>query len=68
MSQMPRQDLSRLVYIEAGAVAENLLLEVVSLNLASTYTAGFNANKTEELLGLPTGEAPIGVLPVGRKA
>jgi nitroreductase len=55
------------VYIEAGAAAENLLLEVVSLDLASTYTAGFNANKTEELLGLPAGEVP-GVLPVGRKA
>ncbi len=33
MNQMPRQDLSRWVYIEAGAAAENLLLEVVSLNL-----------------------------------
>lgn len=67
-NQMPRQDLSRWVYIEAGAAAENLLLEVVSLDLASTYTAGFNANKTEELLRLPNGEIPIGVLPVGRKA
>jgi nitroreductase len=67
-NQMPMQDLSRWVYVEAGAAAENLLLEVVSLNLASTYTAGFNANKTEELLGLPSGEVPIGVLPVGRKA
>jgi SagB-type dehydrogenase family enzyme len=66
--QMPSQDLSRWVYVEAGAAAENLLLEVVSLDLASTYTAGFNANKTEELLGLPNGEVPIGVLPVGRKA
>lgn len=68
MNQMPRQDLSRWVYIEAGAAAENLLLQVVSLDLASTYTAGFNVNKTEELLGLPAGEVPIGVLPVGRKA
>ncbi len=65
---MPRPDLSRWVYIEAGAAAENLLLQVVSLDLASTYTAGFNANETKELLGLPNVEAPIGVLPVGRKA
>ena len=68
MNQMPRQDPSQWVYIDAGAAAENLLLEVVSLDLASTYTAGFSANKTEELLGLPSGEVPIGVLPVGRKA
>ena len=67
-NQMPRQGPSQWVYIDAGAAAENLLLEVVSLNLASTYTAGFNANKTEELLGLPMGEVPIGVLPVGRKS
>lgn len=67
-NQMPRQDMSRWVYIDAGAAAENLLLQVVSLDLASTYTAGFNANKTEELLGLTDGEVPIGVLPVGRKA
>ncbi len=68
MNTMPRQDLSRWVYVEAGAAAENLLLEVVSLNLAATYTAGFNASKMEELLELPESEVPIGVIPVGRKA
>jgi SagB-type dehydrogenase family enzyme len=64
----PEQDFSRWVYVEAGAAAENLLLEVVSMDLASTYTAGFDATRTEELLGLPKDEVPIGVLPVGRKA
>ncbi len=67
-NQMRGQDMSRWVYIEAGATAENLLLEVVSLDLACTYTVGFDENETEELLGLPNGEVPIGVLPVGRKA
>ncbi|HWQ19885.1 MAG TPA: SagB/ThcOx family dehydrogenase [Methanotrichaceae archaeon] len=67
-SQMPGRDLSPWVYIDAGAAAENLLLEVVSIDLAATYTAGFNANKTKELLGLAPGEETIGVLPVGRKA
>jgi SagB-type dehydrogenase family enzyme len=61
------QDLSRFVYIEAGTAAENLLLEVVSLGLGSTYTAGFDENKTKEYLGLSPGEEAIGVLPVGRK-
>ncbi len=65
---MPKPDLSRWVYVEAGAAAENLLLEVVSLDLAATYTAGFDAGKIEELLALPEGEVPIGVIPVGRKA
>jgi SagB-type dehydrogenase family enzyme len=62
------QDLSRFVYIEAGAAAENLLLQVVSLGLGSTYTAGFDENKTKEYLALSPGEEPIGVLPVGRKS
>jgi nitroreductase len=56
------------LYVDAGTAAENLLLKVVSLGLASTYTAGFDANRTEELLGLSEGEEPIGVLPIGRKA
>jgi nitroreductase len=64
----PGQDMSSFVYIEAGAAAENFLLEVVSLGLGSTYTAGFDTNKTKEVLGLSEGEEPIGVLPVGRKA
>jgi SagB-type dehydrogenase family enzyme len=67
-NKVPGQDLSRFVYIEAGTSAENLLLEVVSLGLGSTYTAGFDENKTKEYLGLSLGEEPIGVLPVGRNA
>ena len=66
--KVPGLDLNRFVYIEAGTSAENLLLEVVSLGLGSTYTAGFDENKTKEYLGLSLGEEPIGVLPVGRKA
>jgi SagB-type dehydrogenase family enzyme len=68
LNQMPGQDMSRWIYVEAGAASENLLLEVISLDLACTYTAGFDANKTEALLGLPQGEVPIGILPAGRKA
>jgi SagB-type dehydrogenase family enzyme len=68
MNTIPGRDSRRWVYVEAGAAAENLLLEVVSLGLVSTYTAGFDADKTQELLGLPEGEVTIGVLPVGRKA
>ncbi|MDD1752989.1 MAG: nitroreductase family protein [Methanotrichaceae archaeon] len=56
------------MFIEAGTAAENLLLEVVSLGLGSTYTAGSDENKTKEYLVLPQGEEPIGILPVVRKA
>jgi SagB-type dehydrogenase family enzyme len=67
INKIPGQDLSRFVYVEAGTASENLLLEVVSLGLGATYTAGFDENKTREYLGLKSGETPIGVLPVGHK-
>jgi SagB-type dehydrogenase family enzyme len=68
LERLMGQDADRFVYVEAGTAAENLLLEVVSLGLASTYAAGFEANRTQELLGLPHGEEIIGVMPVGRAA
>ncbi|VVB72762.1 Nitroreductase family protein [uncultured archaeon] len=68
INKVPGQDLSRFVYVETGTAAENLLLEVVSLGLGATYTAGFDENRTRECLGLARGEDPIAVLPVGRKA
>jgi SagB-type dehydrogenase family enzyme len=68
MNKIPGQDLSRFVYVEAGTASENLLLEVVSLGLGSTYTAGFDENKTREYLSLDFGETPIAILPVGHKA
>ena len=67
INKVPGEDLSRFVHVEAGTASENLLLEVVSLGLGATYTAGFDENKTREYLGLARGEDPIAVIPVGRK-
>lgn len=68
INKIPGEDLSRFVHVEAGTASENLLLEVVSLGLGATYTAGFDANMTREVLDLDPGETPIAVLPVGHKA
>jgi SagB-type dehydrogenase family enzyme len=68
INKIPGEDLSRFVHVEAGTASENLLLEVVSLGLGATYTAGFDANMTREFLALASGETPIAVLPVGHKA
>ena len=53
------------VYVEAGLAAENFLLEVAALGLASTYVGGFDTEGLHKFLGLPAGEEPIAVLPVG---
>lgn len=68
INKVPGEDLSRFVYVETGTASENLLLEVVSLGLGATYTAGFDENKTRECLDLASGEKPIAVLPVGHIA
>ena len=68
INKIPGEDLSRFVHVEAGTASENLLLEVVSLGLGATYTAGFDENKTREVLALSSNETPIAVLPVGHKA
>jgi nitroreductase len=54
--------------IELGMASQNLLLEVTSLGLGSTYIQGFNTTAAGEFLGLPKGTVPIGLMPVGRKA
>lgn len=56
------------VYIEAGLASENLLLEVVSLDLGSTYIGGFVPSKASNFLNLSKEETPIALLPVGHKA
>lgn len=68
INRIPGEDLSRFVHVEAGTASENLLLEVVSLGLGATYTAGFDANMTREVLAPSSDETPIAVLPVGHKA
>lgn len=55
------------VYIEAGLAAQNLLLEVVSLDIGSTYIAGFVPAKAADFLNLSPEETPISLLPVGQR-
>jgi SagB-type dehydrogenase family enzyme len=54
----------RYVHIEAGAVAENVYLQAVSLKLGTTYVGAFYDEGVKELLGAED-VAPLGVLPVG---
>jgi len=53
---------------EAGAVAENVLLEATALGLGSGTIGGFDPAKVSALFGLPEGNEPIIVLPVGKMA
>lgn len=57
---------TRYVYIEAGAAAQNILLQAVGEDLGAVLVAGFNDEATGEVLGLAAPLAPILHICVGQ--
>ena len=55
----------RYVHIEVGHVAENLLLEVAALGLASVPVGSFDDDAVSRVLDLPADHVPLYLLPVG---
>jgi SagB-type dehydrogenase family enzyme len=59
---------SSLFYLEAGHVAQNIVLQCVSLGMGGVTTmASYNADKLKTLLKLAEDEVPIYSIPVGKK-
>ena len=56
----------RYAHIEVGAVAENVYLEAESLSLGTTFVGAFSDEGVKRVLGL-SGEAPLGIMPVGTR-
>lgn len=54
-------------YMEAGHVAQNLLLEAVSLGLGGVPIGAFYRDKVSDLLQLSKGQDPIYIIPIGYK-
>jgi SagB-type dehydrogenase family enzyme len=52
--------------LEAGHVAQNVLLQATALKLVSVPMGGVDETKLGEALNLPTGLRPVYVLPLGR--
>lgn len=51
--------------LEAGHVGENILLEAVALGLGAVPCAKFDAGAVAAVLGLPAGQLPLEIIPVG---
>lgn len=58
----------RYVQLEAGHVAQNVLLEAVALGLGGVPIGAFSDEDVGRVLALPSGEVPLYLLPVGHPA
>lgn len=59
---------ARYVHIEAGHVAQNVLLQAAALGLGSVPVGAFDDDAVSEILGLPSDHEPLYLLPVGHAA
>jgi SagB-type dehydrogenase family enzyme len=55
----------RYVQLEAGHACQNLLLEAVALGLGAVPIGAFDDGTVARILGLPAGESPLYLVPVG---
>ena len=56
----------RYVHLEAGHAAQNVYLQAVSLRLGTVAVGAFSDDHVKQVLGLPTQEEPLYLMPVGR--
>lgn len=55
----------RYVLLEAGHAAQNLLLQATALDLGAVPIGAFDDSEIADILGLPEGEVPLYLIPVG---
>lgn len=55
----------RYVHMEVGHAAQNVYLQAQSLGLGTVILGAFEDRKVRSVLGLPRGEAPLALMPVG---
>jgi SagB-type dehydrogenase family enzyme len=58
---------AQFTWVEAGLAAQGLFLEATAMGLGSVFTGGFRPKDAHAVLGLPSSEEVLGILPVGRK-
>jgi SagB-type dehydrogenase family enzyme len=56
----------RYVHADLGHAAQNVYLQAAALGLGTVAVGAFRDEEVREVLGLPRGETPVYVMPVGR--
>ncbi|MFC3285045.1 SagB/ThcOx family dehydrogenase [Litchfieldella rifensis] len=65
-SQPPQGERgARYVYMESGALAQNVHLQCTALGAGCVLVAGFDDSKAQQALGLPSNLAPTALLCIG---
>ena len=62
-----RGHATRYVHLEAGHVAQNILLQAVALGLSAVPVGGGDGKRIIEALSIPSDHTPVYLVPVGRK-
>ena len=60
-----RDRAERYAPMEVGFAAQNLYLEVAALGLGTTFAGSFQDTTMARLVGLPAGQTPMGIMPIG---
>jgi SagB-type dehydrogenase domain len=58
----------RYVYLEAGHICQNILLEATALGLGAVPIGAFSDGEVRDVLGLPPDHTPVYLVPVGHPA
>ena len=56
----------RYVHMEAGHAAQNVYLQVESLNLGTVVVGAFSDDEVKKIVNMPDEERPLYIMPVGR--
>lgn len=57
----------RYVYMEAGHVGQNVLLQAVALRLGAVPVGAFFDDEVKKVLGIPKNEQPLYIIPIGKE-
>lgn len=57
----------RYVHMEAGHAAQNIYLQATALDLGTVTIGAFYDDRVKDVMGMPENEAPLYIMPVGRK-
>jgi SagB-type dehydrogenase family enzyme len=60
-----RDRAARYIYLEAGHIAQNLLLEATAIGLGGVSVGAFQEEEVRQVLGLPKDQYPVYLVPLG---